>query len=460
MLLSFSISNFRSFREEQTLSMVASNRQPDHADHLTNLADVGESLLPVAVIYGANGSGKSNLVKGLGLMQRLVVKGTQPEKKIPRDAFLLGGIGPDEPTSFDLRFLAAENVFNYGFRISETVVVEEWLDLVRGSRSINLFERVTRPDGNVVIEAGEALSEGSLGSHGKVLALTKVGVRANQLFLAGVRESLDTQGHGPLIQAVLHWFSALTIVAPDANFRRLAELVAKDADFADFAGRFLHDASTGVARLRVESTELSEDTPGFPSDLVRELLEDAQPGETRVRRVKGVGDIVAERGEGMKVTLRSIRAEHGAEGDKTVALPFDEESDGTRRLTHLLPALFQLRSEKKVYVIDEIDRSLHPLLSRKFIEFFLHACKGNGSQIIVTTHESNLMDLNLLRRDELWFTEKNHEGATSLYSLSDFKVRTDLKIDKGYLYGRFGAIPFLGNLDRLLTQLNGEAPCR
>jgi hypothetical protein len=149
-------------------------------------------------------------------------------------------------------------------------------------------------------------------------------------------------------------------------------------------------------------------------------------------------------GAGARLTLRSIRAEHGTEGEKTVTLPFDEESDGTRRLTHLLPALFQLRSEKKVYVIDEIDRSLHPLLSRKFIEFFLHACKGNGRQIIVTTHESNLMDLSLLRRDELWFTEKDHEGATSLYSLSDFKVRTDLKIDKGYLYGRFGAIPFLG----------------
>lgn len=459
MLLSFAVTNFRSFREEQTLSLVASNRHTDHPEHLTNLADFGESILPVAVIYGANGAGKSNTVKGLALMQRLVTTGTSPGKKIPRTAFLFGGVAPDEPTSLEVRFLSAESVFSYGFKISDTVVVEEWLDLVRGSRSINLFERITRPDGTPVIEAGEALSEGSLGNHSKVLALTKVGIRANQLFLAGIRESVDEQGHGPLIQAVLQWFSALTIVAPDANFRRLGELVAKDNEFADFAGRFLHDASTGVARLRVESTELNEGAPGFPSDLVRELLEDAQPGETRVRRVNGV-DIVAERGEGNKVTLRSIRAEHNAAGDTTVSLPFEEESDGTRRLTHLLPALFQLRSEKKVFVIDEIDRSLHPLLSHKFIEFFLHACKGKGSQIIITTHESNLMDLSLLRRDELWFTEKNHEGASSLYSLSDFKVRTDLKIDKGYLFGRFGAIPFLGNLDRFLTQLNEEAPCR
>src|SRR5688572_8848896 len=104
MLLSFSLANFRSFREEQTLSMVASNRQPDHADHLVTIADFGESLIPVAVIYGANGSGKSNLVKGLALIQRLVVVGTQPEKKIARDPFLLGGVRPDEPSTFEVRF--------------------------------------------------------------------------------------------------------------------------------------------------------------------------------------------------------------------------------------------------------------------------------------------------------------------------------------------------------------------
>ena len=173
-----------------------------------------------------------------------------------------------------------------------------------------------------------------------------------------------------------------------------------------------------------------------------------------------MGEVIAERGEGTKLLLRTIRAEHKAADGSPVPLPFQEESDGTQRLTHLLPALFQLQNQQRVYVIDEIDRSLHPLLSRKFIEFFLHACKGHGSQILVTTHESNLMDLDLLRRDELWFTEKDAQGASSIYSLSDYKVRTDLKIDKGYLHGRFGAIPFLGNLDRLLNQLNAEEPCR
>jgi len=120
-------------------------------------------------------------------------------------------------------------------------------------------------------------------------------------------------------------------------------------------------------------------------------MEDAKPGDVRVLKMGPLGDVIAERGEGTKLLLRTIQAEHAAQGaGEPVRIPFREESDGTQRLTNLLPALFQLRQQQRVYVIDEIDRSLHPLLSRKFIEFFLSACKGHGSQIILTTHESNL----------------------------------------------------------------------
>ena len=110
------------------------------------------------------------------------------------------------------------------------------------------------------------------------------------------------------------------------------------------------------------------------------------------------------------------------------------------------------RKQTAVFFIDEIDRSLHPILVWNFLDFFLKSCEGEQRQIIVTTHESNLLDLDLLRRDEIWFAEKNQEGATHLYSLADFKVRKDLEIRKHYLHGRFGAVPFLGNLDRLLEQ--------
>jgi len=137
---------------------------------------------------------------------------------------------------------------------------------------------------------------------------------------------------------------------------------------------------------------------------------------------------------------------------KIVPLAITEESDGTRRLIHLIPALHRLRSSSAVYFIDEIDRSLHPILVRSFLESFLKSCGGGPRQIIVTTHESNLLDQDLLRRDEIWFAEKDREGMTHLYSLMDFKVRNDLELRKHYLQGRFGAIPYMGNVESLMPE--------
>ena len=131
-------------------------------------------------------------------------------------------------------------------------------------------------------------------------------------------------------------------------------------------------------------------------------------------------------------------------------LGLGDESDGTRRLLNLLPVLRPTAFSGTVFVIDEIDRSLHPILVKEFVEFFLKSSTGEFRQLILTTQESNLLDQDLLRRDEIWFAEKDQAGATRLYSLLDFKVRNDLEIRKHYLQGRFGAIPFLGDMDALL----------
>ena len=156
-----------------------------------------------------------------------------------------------------------------------------------------------------------------------------------------------------------------------------------------------------------------------------------------------------ERGDGKGFRVARLVAEHRDDSGQPVAFSLSDESDGTRRVLDLLPALYQAKGGRRVFVIDEIDRSLHPLLAKKFLEFFLRLDSRERGQMILTTHEANLMDLELLRRDEIWFTEKNRASETSVYSLSDFNIRTDLKVAKGYLQGRFGAIPFLGDIDRL-----------
>ena len=176
---------------------------------------------------------------------------------------------------------------------------------------------------------------------------------------------------------------------------------------------------------------------------MRELVSNLSEGETHVIALKGGHQLLIEKREGTKLRFRRMKSRHLTSGGTTITLPFSEESDGTQRLTHLLPALhFTAQDAPMVFVIDEIDRSLHPLLAKGFVRAFLAACASKGSQLICTTHELAFMDLDLLRRDEIWFASKKlPEGSTELYSLADYKVRTDLKIDKAYLQGRFEAIP-------------------
>jgi hypothetical protein len=171
-------------------------------------------------------------------------------------------------------------------------------------------------------------------------------------------------------------------------------------------------------------------------------------GDVRVKR-QDDNDPLIKGIKGYRVYQISVQAAHEHERGKVVRLELAEESDGTRRLLNLISALHRLRTIGGVYIIDEIDRSLHPMLVKEFLEFFLKSRSAGAGQIIVTTHESNLLDQDLLRRDEIWFAEKDQSAATRLYSLLDFKVRNDLEIRKHYLQGRFGAVPFLGNLDNL-----------
>jgi AAA15 family ATPase/GTPase len=443
MLLSFSIANFRSFRDEQTLSMVASTRQPDHPEHLAPIPDDQNKAVPVVVIYGANGAGKSNLVKALAFLRNLVLRGTEPKKPTGRRAFLLDKASPNQPTELTAQFVEDGRVYVFGCRVTDRFVDAEWLSLLREGREISVYERLTDSNEEVTIEAGPVLKDDKRGDHAKALALTKVGVLPNQLFLHAVGKSLREQDQGVVMAGALRWFAErLTIIPASASFALLARLVAKDKTFTEFAGDFLRKVATGVDRLMVETAQVEEGMLNTLGTEVQHIIEEMPPGETASFSNQDGTELLVEKKEGTKVQLRTIKSEHITEDGTRVTLPFWEESDGTQRLTHLLPALHAISRKPGLSVIDEIDRSLHPLLAKGFVRAFLKACAGQGSQLIFTTHETAFLDLDLLRRDEIWFADKKlPNGATELYSLADYKVRTDLRIDKAYLQGRFEAVP-------------------
>jgi len=461
MLLSFSVENFRSFKDEQTLNLIASKRlgTPANAPECVRLPDTDESALRVAAIYGANGAGKTNLVRALLHVERLVLRGTSPGKGISYKPFLLDQETQAKPSCFELQILEQGQVFRYGFSCDAERIHEEWLCSYDGKKERPVFSRTSAADGAVSVELGTTASSKDVPS--RLRALAEVGARPNQLFLTEVVNLDDADAQGPLCRRVIDWFvSTLAIIPADAPFMMLAETIATDEAFADFAGHFLNEASTGIDGLRVQTKEIPRaKVSTVPSEVWEKLFEDLSEDDVAVLPGPDGAELFVDGSKKDLIKIRQIAALHGTKQGESALLPLHEESDGSQRLLNLLPALYKLKSDGGVFVIDELERSMHPILARKFIEFFLKGGRSSNSQAIFTTHESTLLDLEILRRDGIWFTEKNEFGATHLYSLSEFKVRNDLRIDKGYLQGRFGAIPFLGGIDHLIEAETGaEVP--
>ena len=452
MIVSFSVSNFRSFLSEETFSLVASSRlSGGHEEHTTPIPDCQEQVLRTAIIYGANGAGKSNLFKALRYFKALALGSTNKNNETGRIPFRFQEV-ISTPSTFELHFITNNKLYQFGVKVTDNQILEEWLIQKVGNREKIIYERISSEDGKVTVKAPGLKSAGE-----KIKALVTVGGPKHQTFLATVNVTLDEPSRGKELSHVINWFNrSLILIGPDDFYASLGHLLATDNNFKKFAGEFLKYSSTGVDHLKVNKKEITEDNLRtlLPESLVSRVLKDITKDENgqAVVRLSNGNELFVERTDQNHYYSITIHAAHELQSGKFMPLELSNESDGTRRLLNLIPALHRLRTTNTVYFIDEIDRSMHPILVRKFLEFFLKSCEVGQRQIIVTTHESNLLDLDLVRRDEIWFAEKDHNAATKLYSLVDFKVRKDLEIRKHYLQGRFGAIPFLGNLDQLLTE--------
>lgn len=456
MIVSFSVSNYRSFNSEATLSFVASKRlSGQHENHSAEIPGTEERVLRAGVLYGANGAGKSNLFAAIEFLHEIVQKPREKGSSIGRDPFKLTNKA-SEPTAFDLQFIASEKLYRYGVELDDEKVLQEWLLVSVGSREKVIYERELK-NGNVEIDVHSECLEGA---GEKLQALAKVGGPQNQTFLATVAANLDNAEYGDHLRSVLRWFEELVLISPNHHYGQLPTTLLTDEGLKNFTSEFLKTCSTGVDDIRVQKTPLTESEVSslFSSEVAKNVMKHLKEGGHVAGPGLGGSELIVE-GENKDQFYRvAVQTDHMGEGGQVVSLKLDDESDGTRRLIELIPALYYLQSCEGVFFIDEIDRSLHPILIWHFLEYFLKSCSGSRRQIVVTTHESNLLDLKLLRRDEIWFAEKDALGATQLYSLAEFKVRKDLEIQKHYLAGRFGAIPFLGSIERLADNA-GEHPC-
>ncbi len=426
MIVSFSVENWMSFRDRATLSMVAT-RERQHAERLARPEKYQMRVLPAMALYGGNASGKTNLFKALAFVKALIVNATQPDSRIPVIPFLLDTECVKQPSRFDLELLIDEVVYALTFSVTSDTVLEERLVRIGSSTERTLYHR----------HHGQCEFDPSLDEEPQFLNFAFRGTRDNQLFLTN-SVSQNVQQFRP----VYDWFKdRLRMIAPDSRFQAGELFFLQDHPATVNMNEMLRVLDTGITQLGSRQVPFeSIPIPESAKSKIEELT-----GEGEVVSVRdSVNTYLVVRKKDDLIALKRVTAHRRTDGTEAT---FDvaQESDGSQRLIDLLPAFHDLSAgqSKSVYVIDEMDRSLHTLLTRRLLEDYLASCTaGSRTQLLLTTHDVLLMDQRWLRRDEMWVTERAAHGASGLFSFSEYRdVRYDKDIRKSYLQGRLGGIP-------------------
>ncbi len=427
MLIRFSIENWMSFRDKATFSMIAS-RERQHSERVPRIDGFNMRVLPVAAIYGGNASGKTNLFHAINFAKKLVLKGSQPNSLIPVEPFRLEENYLQQPSRFCFELLINDTVYEFSFAVTRREVLEEKLVLLHSASEKVLYDR----------KADSPEPEQRFKEDERLLYAFK-GTRENQLFLTNsVHQKIDT------FKPVYDWFDdTLELIAPDDRFAPFEQFINEKHPLYAKMNAMLASLDTGIAHIGGEAVSLQR-LP-IPDEVKKELIEMIKEGESA--QISGdAGNerlLVTRDKDGLRA--KKLFSYHMGNKGKDVQFEIKHESDGSRRVIDLLPAFLDLRESStiKVYVIDEVDRSLHTLLTRRLLLLFLESCSPQSrSQLLFTTHDVLLMDQELFRRDEMWVAERDHTGASSLFSFSDYKdIRYDKDIRKSYLQGRLGGVP-------------------
>jgi len=466
MLIRFTVSNFMSFKDETEFNMLPAkgngSRKLQNHIHKTKS---GIEVLKTAAIYGANAAGKSNLVKAIEYLKDIVF-GYETLLAPQSTRFRIDSAYTNKPTSFRIEYEYKNIHFDYAVEIHKGKIKQEWLYIINSLKN-DLEELIyTRIDDAVTF--GDAFKDSIDLAYIKRYVSKEL--KDNQTVLQlcyGNIEDID------ILDNIYDAFTKLTIVMPDSKSHLYSHLVVTGLKSFEFAKNLLINSKTGINDLVVNEIEVNTFFSYSDEDIKKELIDDLEsliesviddlknPDEEQIKKVfdnafvpfeyKSQITILKKKEE--KYFVSFLKTKHFNTDD---LFDFDEESDGTNRLFQLSPAFEQLTVEGDVvYIIDELERSMHPLLAKELLKLF-SLTETKNSQLIFTTHESHLLDNELLRRDEIWFTEKKDDGSTEFYPLSNFNPRGDKVLERGYLEGRYGGIPYLGDFSKLIIEENPE----
>lgn len=430
MFIEFNVGNYRSIKNKCSFSMVAAplTAQDKSLDE-RNVFQVNEDLklLKSSAIYGANASGKSNLIAAVNFMRKFVRDSARESRAtdlIPVEPFRLSTETIEKPSSFEILFIMDGQQYRYGFEVMKERVVAEWLYYVPTSREARLFER---KDGQILISSafkeGRGLEERT---------------RDNALFL-----SVVASWNGQLAQKIFRWLMSQNVISGLRDESLLASTSKKLEDDLQSAAivALVRDLDIGIHDIYV--SKISEDD--VPSEMKEFISEVKKFAEKR-----GEEFVFSE----IKTTHPRYDSNGAIESFEIFNLK-DHESAGTQRIVTMAAPILDTLQKGQVLFIDEFDARLHPLLTRALLGMFnSKEINSKNAQLIFVTHDTNLLSKDILRRDQIWFAEKDRFGATSLFSLAEFKVRNDASFESNYIQGRYGAIPFIGDLTHILGEAN------
>ena len=426
MLVSFAVENFLSFKDKVLFSMVPS-REKQHNHRIPQIKGYTR-LLPIAAIYGGNASGKTNFFKAINFARNVIVFGSQPDARIPVEPFKLDTSFKSAPSTFIFEFFVEEKCYEYGFSITFQKVINEWLVEILKTTEKELYFR----------EEDKITLGSSLSKKEKMKFLFE-GTRDNQLFLTNAISQKDER-----FRPLYLWFrDVLVPIAPDSRFEPFDQFIKQETPLSDYIADALVGMDTGISKLGGE--EVNFDNLPVPPELLQRIREDLPDNKTFRLRLDPIGDrYVITRKDG-EIQAKKLVSYHTDSDQNEVKFELKDESDGTLRMIDLLPAFNAISQPgvNRVYIIDELDRSLHTLLTRQLLESYLSGCSEESrSQLLFTTHDALLMDQDLLRRDEMWVAERGQDGSSELIAFSEYKeIRNDKDIRKSYLQGRLGGIP-------------------
>lgn len=460
MLQEFTVENFLSFKDKQTFSLQP-GRGTRKKEHKVEAAK-GLWVLKTAAMFGPNAGGKSNFVEAFELSKRLVLVGTPPGSPIEYRPFRLSPEKKKSDTTFTYLIICNGKKYEYGFSYNAEQITYEWLYQITRKTQYTIFYRDTQKS---IFDIPQLLKLNPSEKEQRYLDYFTKDIPQRQLFLHEVisRNLGANVSHIEDLIAVKDWFiETLKVLFPGTQYKQGGMLKAvNDDELKEGFEWLLNYFDTGIQGIDLKDVEFGK--LGISQDLQQLIRSDLSKATNAdaFGSLRFENDLYLITYSDGEIKAKKLTTIHNRINDDEVEyFSLVDESDGTIRIFDYIPLILDLMQGEKVFVIDEMERSLHPALMRKLMDLFFKYANDISTQLIFTTHESTLMDQDILRRDEIWLMEKTKAGVSSFKRLDEkFNLRFDKELEKDYLKGLFGATPVFGNENfflKLRTLLNRQ----